>query len=67
MKMNLFQNKSIKLSAMREADAAVMAMWQEDSEYLRNVDTDVAFPQSIQQIASDGLLKGQDRIVFLSW
>ena len=29
---------------MRETDAEVMAMWQEDSEYLRNVDTDVAFP-----------------------
>ena len=28
---------------MRETDAEVMAMWQEDSEYLRNVDTDVAF------------------------
>lgn len=34
-------------------------MWQEDSEYLRNVDTDVAFPQSLQEIASDGLLKGR--------
>ena len=56
--MNLFRNKTIKLSAMREADAEVMAKWQEDSEYLRNVDTDVAFPQSIQEIASDGLLKG---------
>ncbi|MEH7061166.1 MULTISPECIES: GNAT family N-acetyltransferase [Bacillus] len=59
MTMNLFQNKTIKLSAMREADAEVMAMWQEDSEYLRNVDTDVAFPQSIQEIASNGLLKGR--------
>lgn len=59
MTMNLFQNKTIKLSASREKDAEVMAMWQEDSEYLRNVDTDVAFPQSLQEIASDGLLKGQ--------
>lgn len=59
MTMNLFQNKTIKLSAIREADAEVMAMWQEDSEYLRNVDTDVAFPQSIQEIASNGLLKGR--------
>ncbi|WP_226545114.1 GNAT family N-acetyltransferase [Bacillus thuringiensis] len=59
MTMNLFQNKTIKLSAIREVDAEVMAMWQEDSEYVRNVDTDVAFPQSIQEIASDGLLKGR--------
>ena len=44
---------------MRETDAEVMAMWQEDSEYLRNVDTDVAFPQSLNEIASDGLLKGR--------
>ncbi len=43
MTMNLFQNKSIKLSVMREADAEVMAMWQEDSEYVRNLDTDIAF------------------------
>lgn len=59
MTMNLFQNKAVKLSAIRESDAKVMAMWQEDSEYLRNVDTDVAFPQSLQEIVSDGLLKGR--------
>ncbi|MBG9617569.1 GNAT family N-acetyltransferase [Bacillus cereus] len=59
MTMNLFRNKTIKLLAMRETDAEVMAMWQEDSEYLRNVDTDVAFPQSLNEIASDGLLKGR--------
>ena len=59
MTMNLFQNKTVKLSAIRESDAKVMAMWQEDSEYLRNVDTDVAFPQSLQEIVSDGLLKGR--------
>ncbi|AFU14042.1 Acetyltransferase, GNAT [Bacillus thuringiensis MC28] len=59
MTMNLFQNKTIKLSASRGKDIEVMAMWQEDSEYLRNVDTDVAFPQSLQEIASDGLLKGR--------
>jgi len=44
---------------MREKDAEVMAMWQEDSEYLRNVDTDVAFPQSLHEIANDGLIKGR--------
>ena len=66
MTMNLFQNKTVKLSAIRESDAKVMAMWQEDSEYLRNVDTDVAFPQSLQEIVSDGLLKDGDRIVYLS-
>ncbi len=59
MTMNLFQNKTIKLSAIKESDAEVMAMWQGDSEYLRNVDTDIAFPQSLQEIASDGLLKGR--------
>ena len=59
MTMNLFQNKTIKLSAIRATDAEVMAVWQEDSEYLRNVDTDLAFPQSLHEIASDGLLKGR--------
>ncbi|MGG0151702.1 GNAT family N-acetyltransferase [Bacillus mycoides] len=59
MTINLFQNKTIKLSAIREADAEVMAMWQEDSEYLRNVDTDLAFPQSLHEISNDELLKGR--------
>lgn len=59
MTMNLFRNKTIKLSVMREKDVELMAMWQEDSEYLRNVDTDVAFPQSLNEIASDELLKGR--------
>ncbi|MED2163998.1 N-acetyltransferase, partial [Bacillus thuringiensis] len=35
MTMNLFRNKTIKLSVMRENDVEVMALWQEDSEYVR--------------------------------
>ncbi|WP_439021990.1 GNAT family N-acetyltransferase [Bacillus thuringiensis] len=59
MTMNLFQNKAITLSAIRETDAKVMVRWQEDSEYLRNIDTDLAFPQSLHEIASDRLLRGR--------
>ncbi|MFE6135918.1 GNAT family N-acetyltransferase [Bacillus sp. NPDC057893] len=59
MTINLFQDKTIKLSAVRETDTKVMAKWQEDSEYLRNVDTDLACPQSLHEIASDGLFKGR--------
>ncbi|PDY78981.1 GNAT family N-acetyltransferase [Bacillus cereus] len=59
MTINLFQDKTIKLSAVRETDAKEMAKWQEDSEYLRNVDTDLACPQSLHEISNDGLFKGR--------
>ncbi|KFN04579.1 acetyltransferase domain protein [Bacillus clarus] len=56
---NLFLGNNIKLSAIRAEDAEGMAIWQEDSEYLRNVDTDIAAPQSLHEIQNDELLKGR--------
>ncbi|MDQ0216963.1 N-acetyltransferase [Peribacillus cavernae] len=46
---SLFRGELVKLSAPREEDAEIMAKWEEDSEYLRNVDTDIALPHAKMQ------------------
>ncbi|WP_336045701.1 GNAT family N-acetyltransferase [Solibacillus ferritrahens] len=51
---NLFNGNRVKLSMPREEDVEVMLKWEEDSEYLRNVDTDIALPKSKEQLISDG-------------
>ncbi|MEH7458799.1 GNAT family protein [Bacillus sp. JJ1127] len=56
---NLFVGENIKLSAIRAEDVEKMAIWQEDSEYLRNVDTDAAIPQSLHEIKEYELLKSR--------
>ncbi|WP_141534989.1 GNAT family N-acetyltransferase [Bacillus cereus] len=56
---NLFSGENIKLSAIRIEDVEQMAIWQEDSEYLRNVDTDMAIPQSLHELKEDEFLKGR--------
>ncbi|MBC6972792.1 GNAT family N-acetyltransferase [Bacillus sp. Xin] len=56
---NLFLGENIKLAAIRAEDIEQMALWQEDSEYLRNVDTDAAVPQSLHEIKDHELLKGR--------
>ncbi|MFD0590938.1 GNAT family N-acetyltransferase [Paenibacillus sp. GCM10027627] len=51
---NLFYGSSIKLTAPRAEDVKAMARWGEDSDYLRNVDTDIALPPSEKQLESEG-------------
>ncbi|MFX3636561.1 MAG: GNAT family N-acetyltransferase [Candidatus Pristimantibacillus sp.] len=41
------------MTAPRAEDIQVMALWMEDSEYLRNVDTDIAVPMSEKQMESE--------------
>ena len=50
---NLFTGKLIKLTAPRDEDAAIMAAWEEDSVYLRNLDTDIAYPHSVEQLEEE--------------
>jgi RimJ/RimL family protein N-acetyltransferase len=50
----LFYGDKVKLSIAREEDAEIMVRWGEDSEYLRNVDTEIAFPKTREQFASEG-------------
>lgn len=54
LKGNLFHGSYVKLTATREEDVGVMARWVEDSEYLRNVDTDIALPISEKQLELEG-------------
>ncbi|WP_108670950.1 GNAT family N-acetyltransferase [Peribacillus acanthi] len=44
---NLFHGKRIRLTGSRHEDTEVMNRWQEDSEYLRNVDTEYAYPKPL--------------------
>jgi RimJ/RimL family protein N-acetyltransferase len=50
---NLFTGKLIKLSTPRNEDTAIMAAWEEDSVYLRNLDTDIAYPRSFAQLEEE--------------
>jgi RimJ/RimL family protein N-acetyltransferase len=50
---NLFKGKLLKLSSSRPEDASIMASWEEDSDYLRNLDTDIAFPHTIAELEKE--------------
>lgn len=50
---NLFKGKLLKLTSFRPEDAAIMACWEENSDYLRNLDTEIAFPQSISELEEE--------------
>lgn len=51
---NLFSGKLVKLSAPKQEDNEIMVSWFEDPEYLRNVDTDIARPKSMEELAGEG-------------
>ncbi|MCZ6926028.1 MAG: GNAT family protein [Rickettsia endosymbiont of Ixodes persulcatus] len=51
---NLFYGNSVKLSLPREEDVEIMLSWGEDSEYLRNVDIEIALPKTKEQLVSEG-------------
>lgn len=54
MQGDLFEGRLVRLTAPRPDDAEEMARWAQRSEYLRNVDTDWAVPQTAEQIRSRG-------------
>ncbi|MCM3005169.1 GNAT family N-acetyltransferase [Priestia koreensis] len=51
---SLFNGQSIKLAAPRVEDVDTMLTWGQDSDYLRNLDTDIAFPYSQEQLELEG-------------
>lgn len=51
--MNLFRGKLVRLAAATPDDAEIVARWGEDSQYLRQMDTDIAFPQPAEVILED--------------
>ncbi|MGV2939915.1 GNAT family N-acetyltransferase [Mesobacillus sp. LC4] len=54
MTTNLFRGKTLKLTAKREGDTDIIASWDEDPEYLRNVDTDIALPRPVEHFEGEG-------------
>lgn len=55
---NLFTGNFIKLAAVRASDAEQMAKWQEDSNYLRSLDTDFAVLPTYDSIKEQDLQQG---------
>ncbi|MBK3496519.1 GNAT family N-acetyltransferase [Viridibacillus sp. YIM B01967] len=51
---NLFYGDQVKLTVAREEDINIMVRWEEDAEYLRNVDTEIALPKTKEKLASEG-------------
>lgn len=47
---DLFRGERVRLAAPREGDAEVFALWTEDAEYLRALDTDYARPMSVEEM-----------------
>lgn len=57
---SLFHGEQVKLSLPREDDIETMLKWGEDSEYLRNVDTDMAMPRNSEQLMNEGSTGGTE-------
>ncbi|PJN61231.1 hypothetical protein PAEAM_24050 [Paenibacillus sp. GM1FR] len=57
---NLFYSKRLKMTPPRPEDVQTMLQWNEDPEYLRNVDTDLAIPYSEKQLEDEGETKNKE-------
>lgn len=55
---NLLHGEKIRLTALSPDDAAAIARWQEDVGYLRLLNTDLARPRGVEEIA-EGLKEAQ--------
>ena len=64
MNNDLFKGTLIRLTAARDTDAEEMAVWQENSDYLRKLDTDFAAPKSIETLREHELSNGSGTIEF---
>lgn len=51
---SFFHGSLVRLAAPRSEDIEVMAAWGENAEYLRNVDTDIAFIKTKEEFADEG-------------
>ncbi len=50
---SLLRGKLVRLTALQEADLAVLARWSEDSAYMRLLDAQPAMPQPASRIKED--------------
>ncbi|MBN1660527.1 MAG: GNAT family N-acetyltransferase [Anaerolineae bacterium] len=53
MAHDLFRSSRVRLAGLRKEEAADMVAWSEDGLYLRLQDTNLARPQTAEQIAAD--------------
>ncbi len=60
---SLFCGTLVRLSSCRAEDAELLALWSEDAEYLRNVDSDMAVPSSVESFRNS-VSKGANLIEF---
>ncbi|PLS15430.1 GNAT family N-acetyltransferase [Bacillus sp. M6-12] len=60
MNTNLFLGDKVKLSNVRDEDAEIMVKWGEDAEYLRNVDTEIAFPKNKELLSTEGKMDSNE-------
>ncbi len=67
MNYSLFEGKNILLTAWRDGDEKIAAGWQQDAEYLRNLDSDIAMPKTEVQIKefSEEMSKSKNDMEFL--
>lgn len=49
----LFLGSRVRLAALTEKDAELFSKWSEDAEYLRQLDTDIAVPRSVEYFRSE--------------
>ena len=55
--VNLYAGDRVKLTGRRAGDDALIALWYEDSEFARNIDTDIAHPKrGSERMTDDGTL-----------
>lgn len=53
MTQDLFRGSRVRLAGLKKDEAAAMVAWSEDGRYLRLQDTNLARPQTAEQIAAD--------------
>ena len=51
---DLYHGSLVRITAKYEGDDEAMARWYEDSDFARNVDTDIAFPYTVEELREFG-------------
>lgn len=64
MRLNLLEGTRVRLGAMSALDAAALARWQQDNEYLRLLDAQPAFPKN-EVAMTEWIRAGQNKDHYL--
>lgn len=62
----LLRGEHVRLAAIERADAATIATWTQDGEYLRLYDADTALPQTAEQVMAriEAAQKSEIEVIF---